>query len=74
MQKYDEEIEQNMQTVYNHLNEKEKRLYAAVEAKKLGHGGIKYVAQVLGCSTKTISRGIEEYPVVLESHRQTVLC
>ncbi len=31
-----------------------------MEAAKLGHDGIKYVAQVLGCDPKTIQRGREE--------------
>jgi len=42
------------------LSEKDQRRYAAVEAQRLGHGGITYVADLLGCSTKTISRGIDE--------------
>jgi len=71
MQKYNKNIERDMQTVYNHLNEKEKRLYAAVEAKKLGHGGTKYICQVLGCDKKTILRGIEELntPESIEEQR-----
>ncbi|MBP89291.1 MAG: hypothetical protein CMJ64_21675 [Planctomycetaceae bacterium] len=31
-----------------------------MEATQLGHGGIQYVAEVLGCSTQTIERGIGE--------------
>lgn len=49
-----------MRSFYNTLSEKDKRRYAAVEAERLGHGGIEQVARILGCSTKTISRGIEE--------------
>jgi hypothetical protein len=30
-----------MVKIYNSLGEKDKRRYAAIEAKKLGHGGIK---------------------------------
>jgi len=29
--------------VYNTLSEKDKRLYAAIEAIKIGHGGITYI-------------------------------
>ena len=36
------------------------RRYAAVEAVKLGHGGIEYVSRLLGCDPKTIRRGITE--------------
>ena len=33
---------------------------AAVEATKLGHGGIEYIAQLLQCDPKTIRRGLAE--------------
>jgi len=31
-----------------------------VEAAKLGHGGVEYIAQVLGCDPKTIQQGRAE--------------
>ena len=34
--------------------------FAAIEAKQRGHGGITYIARVLGCSEKTIARGMAE--------------
>ncbi len=40
--------------------EADRRRYAAIEAAKLGHGGVELVARVLGCDPKTIQRGIEE--------------
>lgn len=43
MQPYTEEHEQEMTSLYDSLSEKDRRRYAAVEAKKLGHGGIKYI-------------------------------
>jgi len=42
------------------LSEKDCRRFAAVEAAQRGYGGIAYVAGVLGCSTKTIERGLKE--------------
>ncbi|MCC7085858.1 MAG: hypothetical protein IT427_12725 [Pirellulales bacterium] len=57
---YDEESKMHMQNFYHTLSEKDQRRYAAVEAKRLGHGGIEYVAKILGCATKTIRRGIQE--------------
>jgi len=57
---YSFEIEQEMKKFYQTLSEKDKRRYAAVEAVKLGHGGIVYLASVLGCHRSTISTGIEE--------------
>ncbi len=42
------------------LSEKDCRRFAAIEAAQRGYGGIAYVAGVLGCSTKTIERGLKE--------------
>lgn len=56
----DELTKTRMQSFYSTLSEKDRRRYAAMEAERLGHGGITLVAGILGCSTKTISRGIEE--------------
>lgn len=42
------------------LNEKDRRRFAAFEAKQRGHGGIAYVAKVIGCSRRTIERGMGE--------------
>jgi hypothetical protein len=42
---YCEEIESEMVKFYISLSEKDKRRYAAIEAKKMGHGGIKYISE-----------------------------
>ena len=60
MQSYSPEIEQAMKKYYATLSEKDRRRYAAVEALKLGHGGQNYIAELLGCSEKTVSRGLVE--------------
>ena len=60
MQPYGVVIERTMKRFFDSLSEKDRRRYAAVEAAKLGHGGVEYVAQVLGCAPKTIQRGREE--------------
>lgn len=60
MERFDATVEHQMKLFFQTLSEKDQRRYAALEARQLGHGGITYVAQVLGCSTKTISRGLEE--------------
>jgi hypothetical protein len=39
------------------LHENDRRRYAAVEAAKLGHGGIEYISKVLGIDPKTIRQG-----------------
>ena len=60
MQPYSPEIEQAMKKYYATLSEKDRRRYAAIEALKLGHGGQGYIAGLLGCSEKTVSRGLVE--------------
>jgi hypothetical protein len=58
--KYPEPIEQAMKAFYVSLSEKDRRRYAAVEAAKLGHGGVEYIAAMLGCDPKTIRHGQHE--------------
>lgn len=59
-ERIDETTVARMQSFFRTLSEKDQRRYAALESQRLGHGGISYVADILGCSTKTISRGIDE--------------
>ena len=54
MKKYPENIERSMQYFYISLSEKDKRHYAAVEAEKLGHGGVNYIAELFSCSRQTV--------------------
>lgn len=60
MDSYPEEVEQKMKQFAAWLSEKDRRRYAAVEAFKLGHGGIDYIARLLGCDPKTIRRGMQD--------------
>ncbi len=60
MQPYPNEIEQQMQWYYQSLSEKDRRRYAAIEAVKLGYGGITYISQLLGCDYYTIRFGMYE--------------
>lgn len=60
MQPYSLDLEQQMQRYYQSLSEKDRRRYGAIEALKLGHGGISYIVQLLGCHAHTIRRGIYE--------------
>lgn len=60
MQPYTPEIEAAMKKFYNSLNEKDRRRYAGVEALKLGRGGRDYIARILGCSRRTVSKGAKE--------------
>ena len=60
MQEYIADIEYLMYKHYVGLSEKDKRLYAAVEAAKLGHGGISYISELFYCCRQTIATGLEE--------------
>ena len=51
------EVERIVKTLYHSLREKDRRRYAAVEAAKLGHGGVEYIAALLDCDPKTICHG-----------------
>jgi len=42
------------------LDEKQRRLYAGLEALKIGHGGDRRVAELLGLDVGTVARGREE--------------
>jgi hypothetical protein len=43
-----------------HLNERQRRLLLGAEARLLGHGGVRAVAQVAGVSETTVRRGVFE--------------
>jgi hypothetical protein len=65
MSLYPRDVEQTMRSFYQSLHENDRRRYAAVEAAKLGHGGIEYISQVLGIDPKTIRQGqrdLEDLP------------
>jgi hypothetical protein len=57
---YDEDHEETMLLYYRSLPEDHRRRYAAVEALKIGYGGIAYIARLLGMSRRTIYTGIRE--------------
>src|SRR5438552_10277146 len=57
---YDPAIEHQLRQYYQSLSEKDRRRFAAVEAIKLGHGGIRYIANVLGCDPHTVKAGMRE--------------
>ena len=49
-----------MRVFFDSLNEKDRRGYAGIEAIKLGHGGQKYISNVLGCDPQTVMAGTDE--------------
>ena len=60
MTPYPTQLEQKMKKFYETLSEKDKRRYAGVEAMKFGRGGVAYITRVLGCSRKTVLKGLKE--------------
>jgi hypothetical protein len=57
---YTPEVEAQMRNFYHSLSEKDRRRYAAIEATKLGHGGITYICRVLHCDAGTVTRGLQD--------------
>jgi hypothetical protein len=60
IQPYGPQDEQRMREFFQTLSEKDRRRFAALEAQRLGRGGKQYIAEVLCCSTRTLSRGVAE--------------
>jgi hypothetical protein len=57
MTPYPANVELAMITFFGSLREKDRRRYAAVEAAKLGPGGLAYLSLLLGIDSKTIRQG-----------------
>ena len=60
LNRYDKQTEEEMKKFYKSLNERQRRLYAAQEATKLGYGGNKYISELLSINPKTIYNGQKE--------------
>jgi hypothetical protein len=54
------QMRSRFETIWTHLDEKGRRLWAASEAKAHGRGGLKMVHEVTGMSRTVISEGIHE--------------
>ena len=57
---YDQAHEDTMRLYFDSLPEDHRRRYSAVEALKIGRGGITYIGRVLSMSRRTIYAGIRE--------------
>ena len=64
--RYEPYVEERMRGLFQTLSEKDQRRFAALEAARLGRGGVRYIAQVLGCSRRTICRGDAELDLLPE--------
>jgi len=72
IQTYPEKIEAQMRNFYNSLSEKDRRRYAAIEATKLGYGGVSYIRKILQCDDRTITRGRQELKIDLSNEEQRI--
>jgi hypothetical protein len=57
MDTYAPDVERLMKRLFDSLGERDRRRYAAIEATKLGHGGIEYISRLFGCDHKTVRQG-----------------
>lgn len=53
-------LENHIKAMLPVLNEKQRRLFLASMAKEYGHGGVKYVCEISGCSAHTVIKGKKE--------------
>ncbi len=61
----DQRLAQKLAAILPHLNEKQRRVLLAAEARALGHGGITRVARAAGVTRATIHTALHEPPDAL---------
>jgi hypothetical protein len=54
------ELHRRMLCFFHSLGERQRRLYAALEARKLGRGGLTRLSLITGLHVQTIRRGLRE--------------
>lgn len=59
-------LHHQINVVMNRLDEQQRRWYAAVEANRHGHGGVRQVHRITGLDEQTIRRGQRELAQDLE--------
>lgn len=68
--RHEKMIHHQINVVMSRLDEQQRRWYAAVEANRHGHGGIKLVSQITGLAEKTIRQGQKELSLDLADRPQ----
>jgi len=53
-------LHQQINLRMSRLDEQQRRWYVAVEANRVGHGGVRLLSQITGVDEKTIQRGQQE--------------
>jgi hypothetical protein len=56
----DKKLHLQMNLLLSRLDEQQRRWYVAVEANRMGYGGLRLLSQITGLDEKTIQRGQEE--------------
>lgn len=56
----DKALHQQINLLLSRLDEQQRRWYVAVEANRVGHGGVRLLSQITGMDEKTIQRGQQE--------------
>jgi len=56
----DQKLHQQINLLISRLDEQQRRWYIAVEANRIGHGGVRLLSQITGLDEKTIQRGQQE--------------
>jgi len=59
-----------MNLLLSRLDEQQRRWYVALEADRIGHGGIRLLSQISGLDEKTIARGQQEMQQQLQQRPQ----
>jgi len=54
------QLHQQMNLLLSRLDEQQRRWYVAVEANRIGHGGLRLLSLITGMDEKTIQRGQQE--------------
>lgn len=54
----DQQLLKKILNIWPHLNERQRRIYAATEAVHLGYGGITHMSKLCGLSRVTITKGL----------------
>jgi hypothetical protein len=72
MPPYSPAIEEQRAAFYQSLSEKDRRRYAAIEACKLGRGGLSYMARVLRCDRHPSAHGVQELAEAAELQRSGI--
>jgi hypothetical protein len=56
----DKKLHEQMNLLLSRLDEQQRRWYVAVEANRIGYGGVRLLSQITGIDEKTIQRGQQE--------------